>query len=118
MKQIEIGDLVICEHTGVVGIVIKQYYPTAAEHQTMVRTLDGRKYHAPTSMWRKYTPLERATLPVVTSAMAPIIKQDAGTRSICVDGMTFTVDRTAFNKSVERELYKNFDLYRSLEYGG
>lgn len=54
MRRFEIADLVICRETGVVGRVIKFYVPTASEEQTMVRTLDGRKYHAPTRMWEKY----------------------------------------------------------------
>ena len=49
--MIKNGDTVICE-TGVVGIVIKQYYPTACEQQTMIMCADGRKYHAPTRMFR------------------------------------------------------------------
>lgn len=47
-----IGDRVICS-TGVKGTVIKIYRPTASEEQIMVRTDDGRMYHAPYHMWRK-----------------------------------------------------------------
>ena len=53
MKRFKIGDLVLCRKTGVVGRVVKIYVPTASEEQTMVWTLDGRKYHAPTRMWMK-----------------------------------------------------------------
>ena len=35
------------------GVVVKQYYPTACAQQTMIATYDGRRYHAPTSMFRK-----------------------------------------------------------------
>ena len=49
--MIKNGDKVICE-TGVVGIVIKQYYPTACEQQTIIECEDGRKYHAPTRLFR------------------------------------------------------------------
>ena len=53
MDNIKIGDEVICMVSGVSGVVIKQYYPTACAEQTMVKTSDGRLYHAPTSTWRK-----------------------------------------------------------------
>lgn len=52
MDEIKMGDKVICD-TGVTGTVIKQYYPTACAQQTMILTDDGRKYHAPTSWFRK-----------------------------------------------------------------
>ena len=55
----ELGDMVICESTNVAGKAIRFYTPTACEQQTMVRTEDGRKYHAPTRMWRKITEIER-----------------------------------------------------------
>lgn len=51
--MIEIGDNVICAISGVQGIVIKQYYPTASPQQTMIQCADGRKYHAPTSEFIK-----------------------------------------------------------------
>ena len=54
MRSFEIGDLVICTVSGVIGKVLKFYVPTASEEQTMVQTLDGRKYHAPTRLWKKY----------------------------------------------------------------
>jgi hypothetical protein len=52
-SQVRLGDKVICRWSGVIGIVIKQYYPTASEQQTMVETADGRKYHAPTRTWAR-----------------------------------------------------------------
>ena len=52
-KQIEIGDKVVCIISGVKGVVVKQYYPTACEQQTMIRCADGRLYHAPTNTFRK-----------------------------------------------------------------
>lgn len=48
MSDIKIGDRVICYQEGVKGVVVKQYFPTACEQQTMIRTDDGRLYHAPT----------------------------------------------------------------------
>lgn len=51
--MIEIGDKVICIISGVKGVVIKQYVPTACAQQAMILCADGRKYHAPTSMFRK-----------------------------------------------------------------
>ena len=50
--NIQIGDRVVCS-SGVEGIVVKQYYPTACAQQTLVVTYDGRRYHAPTDMFRK-----------------------------------------------------------------
>lgn len=50
-RPFDIGDKVICTETGVYGIVEEFYYPTTCAEQTMVRTEDGRKYHAPTSTW-------------------------------------------------------------------
>ncbi len=51
MKSFTVGDFVMCRENGIRGVVIGFYYPTASEEQTMVRTEDGRKYHAPTRMW-------------------------------------------------------------------
>ena len=51
-EEITIGDRVVCD-TGVIGIVIKKYYPTTCEQQMMIQCDDGRKYHAPTRMFRR-----------------------------------------------------------------
>ena len=48
-----IGDKVICVLSGVSGVIAKTYTPTASAPQIMVRTKDGRLYHAPYSTWRK-----------------------------------------------------------------
>ena len=48
----EKGNRVICVRSGVVGTVVKKYCPTACAEQTMVRTDDGRLYHAPSVEWR------------------------------------------------------------------
>ena len=50
---IQIGDKVMCIESGVKGIVVKKYYPTACEEQTMIKTDDGRLYHAPTRTFLK-----------------------------------------------------------------
>ena len=45
MNDINIGDYVVCidkQYYGVSGVVIKKYYPTACEEQTMIRCTDGR----------------------------------------------------------------------------
>lgn len=52
-NKIDIGDKVICTVSGVTGIVIKQYVPTASEEQTMIKCVDGRNYHAPTRLFQK-----------------------------------------------------------------
>lgn len=52
IQNIQIGDSVVCS-TGVIGIVVKIYFPTACEKQIMVRTRDGRLYHAPSRMWTR-----------------------------------------------------------------
>lgn len=51
-RRFNIGDRIICTESGVIGKCIKFYVPTACEEQTMVITVDDRKYHAPTRMWR------------------------------------------------------------------
>lgn len=51
--QFHVGDKVVCIPTGVRGIVVKQYYPTASAQQTMIRTENGLLYHAPTYDFRK-----------------------------------------------------------------
>ena len=52
--KFSVGDKVICIESGIVGTVVKKYFPTACEEQTMVRCDDGRLYHAPTRTFRKY----------------------------------------------------------------
>ena len=54
MEPIKIGDRVRCILDGVSGIVVRQYYPTACEQQTMIRCPDGRFYHAPTRWFRRW----------------------------------------------------------------
>lgn len=48
------GDWVICTESGVVGRIINFYTPTSCEEQIMVKTRDGRRYHAPTRLWKHY----------------------------------------------------------------
>jgi len=54
---LSVGDWAVCMESGVIGQIIKFYIPTACEEQTMVRTPDGRHYHAPTRIW-KLCPLD------------------------------------------------------------
>lgn len=49
----KIGDTVYCLITGIKGVIVKIYTPTASSPQIMVRTNDGRLYHAPYSAWEK-----------------------------------------------------------------
>lgn len=53
MRRFNIGDIIRCTESGVRGICLKFYTPTACEEQTMVETADGRFYHAPTRTWEK-----------------------------------------------------------------
>jgi hypothetical protein len=53
MRDIKIGDKVVCLIDGVSGVVIKKYFPTACEEQTMIETRDGRLYHAPTRYFER-----------------------------------------------------------------
>ena len=50
----KVGDTVVCIITGVQGTIVKIYTPTASEEQIMIRTIDGRLYHAPYRMWAKF----------------------------------------------------------------
>ncbi len=55
-ERICIGSKVFCidgEYFGVRGIVVKQYYPTASEQQTMIECSNGQLFHAPTRLFRK-----------------------------------------------------------------
>lgn len=54
-EPIKYGDRVMCVTfpSTPIGIVIKQYYPTASSHQTQIRCDDGRIFHAPTSTFVK-----------------------------------------------------------------
>lgn len=47
------GDLVAHKENGIVGTIIKEYKPTGAERQIMIKTLDERQYHAPMEEWVK-----------------------------------------------------------------
>lgn len=47
----EIGDRVINKWNGIKGIIIKVYKPTSCEYQIMVKTDDGREYHASLVDW-------------------------------------------------------------------
>ena len=50
-EMLKIGDLVVCKESGVIGTRTKFYKPTACAEQIMVRTRDGREYHAPADTW-------------------------------------------------------------------
>lgn len=54
MAAIKLGDRIICRTTGVTGTCVKFYRPTASEEQIMIRTDDGRLYHAPKHLWIKH----------------------------------------------------------------
>lgn len=54
MNPINVGDSVICVVSGIEGVVIKQYFPTASAQQTMIRCKDGRLYHAPTNTFTRF----------------------------------------------------------------
>lgn len=51
--MVKVGDKVVCTISGVRGVVVKVYTPTASIPQIMVRTHDGRLYHAPYTAWVK-----------------------------------------------------------------
>ncbi len=51
MKKFMVGDYIICNITGISGICIRFFQPTAQQEQAMVLTIDGRLYHAPVSEW-------------------------------------------------------------------
>ena len=51
--MIKVGDMVICRQENVIGVVTKKYFPTACEEQTMITTVDGRQFHAPTRMFER-----------------------------------------------------------------
>ena len=53
MWGFKLGDKVICRRENVCGKIVKIYKPTACEKQIMVKTIDGRLFHAPISMWEK-----------------------------------------------------------------
>lgn len=52
-NTMKVGDKVIC-NTGVSGVIVSIYTPTASVKEIMVRTDDIRLYHAPYSMWRRF----------------------------------------------------------------
>ena len=58
--KIKMGDKVVCIISGVKGIVIKQYFPTVCEEQTMIKCADGRQYHAPTKTYRRVSENENS----------------------------------------------------------
>jgi len=53
-NTLRLGDWVICEDSGVVGRIINFYTPTSCEEQIMVKTCNGRRYHAPKRLWKHY----------------------------------------------------------------
>lgn len=64
-RDFEIGDRVICKDSGVIGMVLKFYFPTSCPEQTMVLTDDGRKYHAPTNDWVIFGKGQGLVMPVI-----------------------------------------------------
>lgn len=51
--NIKIGDMVMCTVSGIIGVVIEQFYPRDRAQQTIIRCHDGKKYFAPTSNFIK-----------------------------------------------------------------
>lgn len=124
-----IGERVICSVNGVVGDIIKFYTPTACEKQIMVRTLDGRNYHAPISMWRPYQFGLKAKQVIVDefvtnknqliadagqsasmSSAAPVLRE---TMKINVGENVVTV----YKDDIEKELYKHLGI-GLMQFGG
>ncbi|MGN0502908.1 MAG: hypothetical protein ACI4HN_08280 [Ruminococcus sp.] len=56
VNNIKTGDKVVCTdkgYFGVCGTVIKQYYPTGSEQQSMIECYNGKLFHAPTRCFCK-----------------------------------------------------------------
>jgi len=49
MRKFGVGDKVINKESKISGRVLRFYIPTSCEEQTLIKTSDGREYHAPTS---------------------------------------------------------------------
>jgi len=70
-RRINIGDKVVCCVSGVVGKILKFYTPNSCEEQTLIETLDGRKYHAPTRLFNKMTVLSTPGYTVPSEILTP-----------------------------------------------
>lgn len=55
IKEIKKGDRVVKMSEGIRGVVVDQYYLTVCGQQTMIRTDDGKLYHAPTMCFQVET---------------------------------------------------------------
>lgn len=78
-RKFDIGDKVICSENGIAGTVLKFYVPTSCAEQTMVLTVGGRQYHAPTSTWDKYGDGQRIAVrsPYVDIKIKPLVFQES-----------------------------------------
>ncbi len=101
-RGFKIGDKIICEESGVVGICTYFYVPTACEEQTMVETLDGRFYHAPTRMWKKYDGLLYSNDTIICAVMP----RNCG-KMVAVDALTEVYQKTHKHGLLKRMVKKN-----------
>lgn len=96
-----------CTSSGVIGEVIKFYKPTACEEQTLVRTDDGRQYHAPTKEWVIVNMEADLVHDAVSNAAASVLRE---TMRICVNGKHETVYKDDVERELTRSLYEGMGL--------
>lgn len=122
----DIGDRVMQIDDKVIGQVIKFYYPTACEQQTMILCDDGRKYHASSITFVKVSELEEeivskiksrppqlamaAAMPITQEATQPLLVPHDYRNVKVAEGMTITIDLEDLKKQLVESHYKQIGL--------
>lgn len=120
------GDRVMQINDKVIGEVIRMYYPTTCEQQTMILCDDGRKYHAPSDTFIKVLELEEQIAkkikdnpPQLAMSEAMPLAQDLAQpllvphdyRNIKVsENTTITIDLEELKKQLVESHYKKIGL--------
>ena len=65
MRKFEIGSKVYHSEMNITGVILRFYTPTSCAEQTVIRTSDGRRFHAPTSEFDSYKQGLRSTMSII-----------------------------------------------------
>ncbi len=110
---IKIEDCVICGISGVIGNVIRIYFPTSSEAQIMVECKDGRKYHAPANTWEllvKESIMQPLTQPLTQPIMQPLLVPHDYRNVKVGENTTITIDLEELKEQMTKDFYKNVGL--------
>lgn len=65
MRKFEIGSKVYHSESNITGVILRFYTPTSCEEQIVIRTSDGRMFHAPTNEFKSYISGNKPSMTII-----------------------------------------------------